>query len=367
MENENEKSSSWKSRWQENLKLSRDKHDYIMLTNADYVDEENLDNGDTNPYFVGSFYNVKNATGAFRQWRNTNDAESTLFIRCAEGDPRLGNGPKNQYFFNIIHFDVYKKQEVKDRKGNVIIASRGPNQGQPLQSWQPVNNIRDRKNACKSPDEDTAFFRKKYLQVGPTHYDNLLTILDKARELCHCSGRLDIANYECEHCGAHMLDMDSSDLTIEDVNRFGDGVKRCGSCRQRGFPIPVLECDSCDTPTPHRFDQVVAKVKKSGQGPQTVIQVDDVISALEFRLDTKQGIVEVDDEGTAVTEDGHFMLIEDLEYLNGITWDFDAGNPAPGNGEASAFLGLTPEEEGYSNEVSAYSKTKKAVSRRRFR
>ena len=92
-----------------------------------------------------------------------------------------------------------------------------------------------------------------------------------------------------------------------------------------------------------------------------------LISALEFRLDTKQGIVEVDDEGTAVTEDGHFMLIEDLEYLNGITWDFDAGNPAPGNGEASAFLGLTPEEEGYSNEVSAYSKTKKAVSRRRFR
>lgn len=363
---ENEKSNSWKARWQEKLLLSRDKHDYVMLTDGEYKDEENLDNGDQNPYWVGSFYNVKNASGSFRQWRNTNDVESTLFIRNEEQDPRVSL-PKNQFFFNVIHFDVYHKEQTKDRNGKAIIAKNGPNAGQPLMSWQAVTNLRDRKLLCKSPDEDTAFFRKKYLQVGPTHYDNLLTIIDKARELCHCGGHLDIANYECEHCQAHMLDMNSSDLTIEDVNRFGDGPKRCPSCRQRSYPIPVLECDACDQPTPHRFDQVVAKLKKSGTGPQTVIQVDDVISALDFKLDNKEPIVELDDEGSAIIEDGSIMLVEDIEYLSNVTWDFDAGNPAPSNGEVSTFLGLTPEDAGYSSEASAYTKTKKAVSRRRFR
>lgn len=365
MENENN-NSSWKSRWQEKLLLSRDKHDYIMLTNADYTDSDQLDNGDINPYWVGQFHNVKNASGGFRQWRASKDEDSTLSIRVSEDDPRVSM-PKNQYFFNIVHFDVYHKEEVRDKKGNVIIASRGPNQGQPIQAWRGVSNLRDRKNLCRNPDEDTAFFRKKYLQVGPTHYDNLLTIIDKARELCHCGGHLEIANYECEHCGAHMLDMNSSELTIEDVNRFGDGVKRCPHCRQRGYPIPVLECDSCDNPTPHRFDQVVAKLKKSGTGPQTVIQVDDVISALDFRLDNKEPIVELDDQDKPIIEDGQFMLIEDLEFVSNVTWDFDAGNPTPDNGEVSTFLGLTPGDEGYSNESSSYSKPKRAVARRRFR
>lgn len=367
MNEETEKSKIWTSRWQEKLLLSRDKHDYIMLTDAEYKDEDNLDNGDVNPYWVGSFYNVKNNTGGFRQWRNDGDPSSTLFIRHEEGDPRLGFGPKNQFFFNVIHFDTYKKQVVKDRQGKVIIAKNGPNAGEPLQSFRPVTNIRDRKQLAKSPDEDTVFFRKKYMQVGPTHYDNLLTILDKARELCHCSGQLDIVNYECEHCGAHMLDMDNSDLTVADVNRFGDGIKRCSSCRQRGYPIPVLECDNCDDPRPHRFDQVIAKVKKSGNGPQTIIQVDDVISALDFTLDSKEPIVERDDQGAPVIDDGHFMYTDELAYVTQVSWDFDKGNPAPGNGEVSSFLGLNPEEEGYSTEASSYSKTKKAVSRRRFR
>ena len=361
-----EKSNSWKSRWQEKLILSRDKHDYIMLTDAEYQDNQGLDNGDVNPYWVGSFYNVKNAAGQFRQWRNTDDPDSTLFMRNEVDDPRVSM-PKNQYFFNIVHFDVYHKDEIKDKNGNIIIAKNGPNAGQPLMGWKPVNSLKDRRNLCKSPDEDTAFFRKKYLQVGPTHYDNLLTILDKAAEICHCTGNLEIINYKCEHCGEDMLDMYSSNLTIEDVNRFGDGQKRCPHCRQRGWPIPSLECDSCDNPMPHRFDQVVAKVKKSGQGPQTVIQVDDVISIGQFRLENKEKVVEPNEQNQAAIEDGEFILVEDLEYISNVQWDFDAGNPAPDNGEVSNFLGLNPEEAGYSTEMSSYSKPKKAVSRRRFR
>lgn len=365
MENENN-SNNWKSRWQDKLNLSKDKHDFIMLTDGNYEDTDKLDNGDTNPYWVGSFYNVKNSSGGFRMWRNSNDPDSTLFIRHEADDARV-SPPKNQFFFNVVHFDIYHKDVVKDAKGNVIQAKQGPNQGQDLMSWQVVSNVRDRKQLAKSPDEDTAFFRKKYLQVGPTHYDNLLTIIDKARSLCHCSGHLAIANYKCEHCGAALLDMDSSDLTVEDVNRYGDGIKRCPHCRQRGYPVPVLECDSCDTPSPHRFDQVVAKVRKTGTGPQTVIQVDDIISALEFRLDDKSPIVELDDEDNPIIEDGHFMLIEGLETIAAASWDFDGGNPAPSNGEVSTFLGLNPGDEGYSTEASSYSKPKREVAKRRFR
>ena len=46
-----------------------------------------------------------------------------------------------------------------------------------------------------------------------------------------CGGRLDIAGYECESCGADMLDMNDPNLTIEDVNRYGDGKRRCSHFR----------------------------------------------------------------------------------------------------------------------------------------
>lgn len=357
----------WKSSWRDKLLLSRDKHDYIMLTDASYKDEDGLDNGDTNPYWVGSFYNVKNSAGSFRQWRNSGEPDSTLFVRNELQDPRVGY-PKNQFFFNIVHFDIYQKQIVKDKNGNVVLAKNGENAGQPFKSWDVVEGIKNRKTLAKNPDEDTAFFRKKFLQVGPTHYDNLLTIIDKAKEICFCGGRLDIAGYECESCGAEMLDMNDPNLTIEDVNRYGDGKRRCSHCRHLGFPVPTQECDSCDNPRPHRFDQVVAKVKKSGQGPQTVIQIDDVISITEFEMDNRERVVAVDEEGLPIEEDGEVMWASpELETVCSSEWDFDGGNPPPGNGEVSTFLGLTPADEGYSQQTTPYSKTKKSISKRRFR
>ena len=366
MNNNNNESTSWTPRWTNQIRLNHNKHDYIMLTDAFYEDTENLDNGEANPYWVGQFQSVKLANGRFKSWR-AGDKDSTLSIRLDEGDTRISY-PKNRFFFNTVHFDVYHKDPVKDAKGNIRVFKGGPNKGQPIVSWQVVEGIRDRKALAKSPDEDTAFFRKTYIEVGPAHYENLLTILDKAKELCHCGGHLDVVNYNCSSCGHELLDMDNSDLSVADLNRFGESKHRCNNCSNRDFPVPVVECDTCEDPTPHRFDQVVAKLKKVGTGPQTVIQVDDVISVAAFALDNKQPLVEIDEDGNPVIENGEFIFSEDLETVMNVQWDFDAGNPTPSNGEVSSFLGLQPGDAGYEAEQVGYSSTKKTnVSRRRFR
>ena len=366
MSEETETNNSWKSSWRDALKLSHKKYDYIMLTDANYEDDKHYDNGEENPYWVGQFHSVKLANGMYRSWRATDDDNSTLNLRLDAQDPRVSY-PKNRFFFNIVHFDIYRKDVVKDANQNVVIAKNGPNAGQPYKAFQPVTSIKGRKALAKNPDEDTVFMRKKYLEVGPAHYDNLLQIIDKAKEICMCGGSLSIQNYSCENCGVDLLDMDDSDLTTEDVMRFEDGPKRCRDCRHKGFPVPVLECDSCEDSRPHRFDQVVAKVKKTGSGPQTVITVDDVISAKEFLLENKEHIVEMDDDNEPILEDGQFLYTEDLETISTAYWNFDRGNPAPSNGEVSSFLGLTPDEDGYSTESTQYGTKKKAVNRRRFR
>lgn len=362
---DNNENNGWKPRWTNQVRLSRNKHDYIMLTDAEYEDVDGLDNGEVNPYWVGQFQTVKLANGKFKQWR-AGDDKSTLTARLGEEDARVSY-PKNRYFFNTIHFDVYHKDAVKDKSGNIRVFGGGPNKGQPIMSWQVVEGIRDRKNLAKDPDEDTAFFRKTYLEVGPAHYENLLTILDKAKELCHCSGHLDVVNYTCSHCGEELLDMATSDLSVADMNRFGESKHRCMSCSNRDFPVPVVECDSCDNPTPHRFDQVIAKVRKVGTGPQTVIQVDDVISVANFTLDNKEPIIELNEDGSPAIDNGEFIFTEEIEAVINVPWDFDGGNPVPDDGEVSSFLGLQPGDAGYASMSTGYSNPKKAVSRRRFR
>lgn len=362
---ENNENTQWKPRWTNELRLSREKHDYFMLTDASYEDKDGFDNGETNPYWVGQFHSVKLPSGKFKTYRS-GEEDGTLALRLAEDDPRVGEA-KNKFFFNAVHFDIYHKDPVRDARGNVRTFTGGPNKGNPIMSWQPVEGIRDRKQLAKDPDEDTAFFRKTYLSVGSAHYTNLLTVLDKAKELCLCGGHLDVVNYQCSSCGESLLDMSTSNLSVADLNRFGDAKHRCNNCSNRDYPVPVVECDSCDEPTPHRFDQVVVKGKKTGTGPQTVIQIDDVISVAAFTLDNKEPIIEIDDDGNPIIENGEFFFREDLETIIHTPWDFDGGNPPPSNGEVSSFLGLRPGDAGYSTEVAQYGKPKREISRRRFR
>jgi hypothetical protein len=210
------------------------------------------------------------------------------------------------------------------------------------------------------------FFRKKYLQVGSAHYDNLLTIIDKAKSRCRCTGNLEPVGYVCSNCEASLLDMEDSDLTLEDVNRFGDSKKRCKHCGVTAFPEAVYECDTCDDPIPLAFNEVVAKVKKDGVGPKTIIQVDSIIPLSEFSMDNKQGIVESDKDGNAVIENDEFVLIEELEEPTTMQWNFEKSHPAPENSEVSAFLRLQEGDPGYEASARGYSK-RKPIKRRRFR
>lgn len=365
MQDNNEK-SVWKSRWQAKMKLNHSTCDYVMLTRTEYKDEDGFDNGLENPYWVGQFHSVKLTPEDFKQYRASNDPDHTLNQRVNVGDKRVGD-PKNKYFFSAIHFDVFHLDEVKDAKGRVKTYDKGEKAGEVIQSWQQVASIKRRERLCKSPDENTQFYRKKYLEVGPAHYEDLMTIIDKANKLCHCDGTLKISNYSCENCGEDMLDLDSEDLTPADIIRFGKGDKMCPHCRHKGEPVPSYDCNKCENPTPHAFDQVVVKMKKSGSGPQTKLDIEDVISVKHFLTDNKEHIVEMDEDGNPIIEDGLFMFKEGIEELIDAKWDFDAGHPIPSSGEVSAYLNLQPGQEGYSQNSTSYASKKKTIDRRRFR
>jgi hypothetical protein len=94
MSTKEENDGQWNCSFRDKLLLSRDKFDYVLLTKGEYSDDDGLDNGDTNPYWVGSFYSVNGDQG-FRMWRNDGDPNSTLLSRFEEEDQRV-SPPKNQ-------------------------------------------------------------------------------------------------------------------------------------------------------------------------------------------------------------------------------------------------------------------------------
>jgi hypothetical protein len=347
--NEKFKSNGWKGGWQDRHDISRAKADKIMLTPGNY--ENPIDGSSEEHYWTDLFQKVSHK-GSFRLYRQ-NDV---LMARHQAGDARV-EAPKQRWAFNIIHFDIYRKEDVLDDQGRPRTFTQGKNAGKVITNWKPVEAIRDRKDIKRNITDliargEVAPFRKKYIEVGQAHYNNLLEIDRLAKLRCRCSGRLEAVAYECEHCGELLVDVDSSDLTEEELIQFGDNERRCKACGVRDFPKKIVECDSCSEPTPLRFWEVVAHVRKSGEGAQTVIAVEDVVPVNEFVMEDGQHVVEmsVEDETTpSIDENGNFIFVEEIDKLVKNQFDFEVVYEKKDDSFYSDYLELRPGDPGYAS------------------
>jgi hypothetical protein len=355
------KANGWKGGWQDRHDISRAKADKIMLTPGKY---ENPIDGESEEHYWTDLFQKVSHNGSFRLYRQ-NDV---LMARHQAGDARV-EGPKQRWAFNIIHFDLYRKEDVLDDQGRPRTFTQGKNAGKVITNWKPVEAIRDRKDIKRNiadlvAREEVTTFRKKYIEVGQAHYNNLLEIDRLAKLRCRCSGRLEAIAYECEHCGDLMVDVDSSDLTEEELIQFGDNERRCKACGVRDFPKKIVECDSCSDPKPLRFWEVVAHVRKSGEGAQTIIAVEDVVPVNEFTTEDGNRLIEVDDEeNPIIDENGDFTFVEGIDKLVKNQFDFDQVYEKKDDAFYSDYLELRPGDPGYAGSSRPYNAGRPAPGR----
>jgi hypothetical protein len=353
------RNSGWRGNWTDRLDIPKAEATPILLTPGEYPligKEKNQAASDDNPdpiahYHTCLYHSVKlrsKGPGSYYTARcgvqagevaGLDDEDCLLCFREAQGDQRVQG--RYLFSFNVIHFGLYRREKKIGKDGKVVFFEKDSEhhkRGDPVLVWNEVKKPRDRKEVMadlddlldlgeESEEDGVVLARKKYIEVGRTHRDQLTEIDEKASQMCRCGGMLEPIAFNCEHCDQEILDVEEANLAPEEVKKFAEERQRCDHCGEVGLPIPVPVCDTCDDPQPLSFFEVVAYIRKAGEGTSTRVEIEKVVRLDEFELPDGSSPIEWDeDEDVPVEdEDGNWVLSEDhgIKKLAESQWNFE--------------------------------------------
>lgn len=351
------KRSGWSCKWSDQLKMKDGESTWIQLTPGNYPVHDAP--GATAPFLGLAMFKLQytNERG-YQSWGYFLEEEggSTLSARADAEDPNVSEpkyGDVNRYYVGIIHYELYVSEPVM-KNGEPMMYSRGKLKGKPVYNWKPVTSIRDRKRLLKDPDEaeNIGLYRKKFLEMPPSHFKVVQEINRKARAMCKCSGSLFPSVFVCGACEEVLLETEDTDMSDGEVAAYGDQEIRCRHCGAVDFPRAEYDCDSCDDPRPHEYHEVAAKIKRTtGSDGFPVYNLESVVSMPDFTMADKETCPVVD-----VTEEGEFVYDEALTKLIKNQFDFVEYTRPKTDAEYSKMLGLRPGEIGYVSSAKGYDR-----------
>jgi len=362
------KSNGWSAKWSDRVGVKEGQSAWVLLTPGNYLTAEQQ----PADWYECTRFNVKYMKtmkdGSKRQVFESctpNEGECTLTTQAMAGHSAISGIPRNdepnRFFMNCIEFGVNQKEVVTDRDGNPLRYQHGKMKGEEIFRWNKITSIRERKAAIQNEDpENVSFWRKKFFDLPPTHFNVLREIARKAKKMCLCGGTLQPVHYVCSHCGETLLDIDHTDLSESEVSRFGDQEIRCDGCGAYDLPLAETECDSCDTPRPHKFHEVVAEIQKTigDKGfPQLVLSRVESLS--DFKTADGQFVVVRDENNQPLIDDEdpdfRFVVDEKLEKLMKSQFDFELYTEPQANSYYSEILGLREGQLGYVSDSKPYT------------
>jgi hypothetical protein len=340
----------WGGNFRDRLDLPKGAATPILLCPGDYEDtdpEAIEENGGEPPHFHYDhrlFHNYKwnegkkqrfmkdPCTATWQQYRDRQGHNSCIGCHLKKhGDKRVGNS--EQYSLNVIHLSMYQKVPLTDREGKTRRFEHDGDhhkRGDPILGWKHITAARDLKEAKANledglDDGTLAMWRKKYIQVGPSHRTQIELIADYAEQFCRCGGELTPSSFFCAGCGDELCDVEDSNMEPEDVQRYAAERQRCDGCGAWEEPAKEYTCNECDDPIALEFYEVVAYVRKTGEGTDTTIDIKKVVPIYDFEFPDGSSLCEWDDDedDVAFDDDDNFILREDVAKLVNNQFDFD--------------------------------------------
>jgi hypothetical protein len=282
-------------------------------------------------------------------------------------DPRVTT--RDKYSVNVLQFALFRKEGLKDKSGKPIVYDEDGEKhrrGDPILGWTEVSNLRDvrdlRGRLQKGETiEGVACVRKKFIDVGRGHLGNIMQIADLAEKMCWCGGNLTPYEFTCAGCEAVLCNVENENLTLEDVGRYAQERARCQACGVFEQPRQNCLCDGCSEPRPLSIFDVVAFIRRMGEGTQSTVIVEKLVPVHLFLMEDGQGLLKVDDEFGE--EDG--MLVPNFsEEIKKMMpqFDFDKVHKPMTNEEAAALLKCANPFRKAGRDYGAYAKGGDAAS-----
>ena len=300
-------SKGWAGNFRDEFRIPKDAATPILLQRGEYEDlreEEIKGNGGVPPlkhYYAHQVYSLKLAPsgpGSYREFE-VGGEQDVCDYWMSRGDKRIAR--KGRFAMNLLHLAVHQQQQAMQDNKPMVYADDGKNhkKGDPIFNLVEVTGRQDLRNIMndlpsKLKSGEVVMLRKKYVDVGPGHLENLMLIDEMASKNCFCGGNLAPAKFLCEKCNDVLLDVDATNLGVKQINEFGSNRQRCGSCGHHGFPASTNICDNqqCEAPAPLSVFDVVAYVRKHGEGTNSSVVIEKIVPLMEFQLPDGSYLIE---------------------------------------------------------------------------
>ena len=361
------KSRGWRGTWEDRLDISKNEADVFALTRGVYDlkgdEKKSAEEDGVEPlaqYHSRWTHPVRNGQ-KFRQFRCNQDAGDEDCLGCyrreVEDDSRVGNRP--MFSFNALHFAIHRLVQKTDWKtGDPLYYEKDSEKhkrGDPILVWKQVKSRKALKEIRSNLDEylemgedgeedGVCLVRKKYLDVGKMHRNQLIAELEEAAEKhCKCGGHLTPHIYACASCGHELLDIEDTDMDDDELSQYPMQRQRCPSCGHTSFPESRPQCDSCDEPEALSPFDLVVHVRKKGEGKNSYMVVEEVHRLDEYELEDGSSPLEwdEDDDIPVEDEDGNWVYSEEnkLKELSENPWDFERVHSPNDHEYVARFLG----------------------------
>lgn len=297
-ERQGKQSKGWRGGFRDRLDLPKEEATPILLMRAEYEDtrpDQIRSNGGTPPiksYFPHIVHSLKLAASGPGSYRELPCAGNDCVCCYAKdgGDARVTT--RTKFAMNVLHLSLYRKEQLKDKNGQALRYDRDGEHhraGDPVMGWTEVVGRKDKKQIENNIDAElrsgnVTMYRRKYVDVGSGHLENLMLIAEMAAKRCFCGGNLAPTAFHCEKCDECLCDVENSNLTPKQVNEFAMSRQRCGACGHNGLSKIITICDSCDEPSPMSVFDVVAYVRKHGEGTNSTVICEKIVPLTEFQL-----------------------------------------------------------------------------------
>lgn len=333
----------WRGSWKDRFDIPKATDADILITRGSYDNPSEVD-PETGEVGLAHFHTCqqhplklkKSGPGSFLSVRCNIDAGEENCLCCLrkeQGDNRIGI--RTIFSFNILSLAIYEQVPAM-RDGRPLKYEQGEKRGQPIMQWELVDKprrlreINDDLDALIAEGKVT-LVRKKYLEVGSSHQEDLSRIDELASAFCKCGGGLKPFAFECAECGTELLDIENEDLAPKEVAAYAGQRDRCTNkkCGYVGIPVPRMVCDNCNDPAPLTAFDVVATVRKEGEGTNSHITIRKVTPLDRYELPGGASLIEWEKISgvfePVFDEDDNFVFTTDFDVkkLAESLWDFE--------------------------------------------
>lgn len=180
--------------------------------------------------------------------------------------------------FSVLVMAPFYKVPETNEDGSLRV---NPNTNEPYYRWEKAPKRGNSQYDAKGYEKKQGHVMHWSLGFG--HFNTLIEANTSLGEHCsNCGGReciRDVA-WVCQECGEAVIEMSSTTLSDEDIDKMTSEACTCPHCGNKGYLEDVYECTECDNAargTMFDFDLKVQRVESSDGGSQTALSIVEAI------------------------------------------------------------------------------------------